>query len=151
MLAGGTTDVSDIIAHFIGHLRLTDGAPRVRDGYEDPAQPAKLHPWLPRPPVDPDPDRPLDEFPSRPFRVDLSPGPEVFPRLPGLPGHRPLRRARTTRSRPDRFRADACCRPAAAVAAAAAGRTGKPASTSTPTSSSCRSARSTAWWTTTSC
>ncbi|MGA4551922.1 hypothetical protein [Methylorubrum aminovorans] len=89
MLAGGTTDVSDIIAHFIGHLRLTDGAPRVRDGYEDPAQPAKLHPWLPRPPVDPDPDRPLDEFPSRPFRVDLSPGPEVFPRLPGLPGHRP--------------------------------------------------------------
>ncbi|MFF8801616.1 MULTISPECIES: hypothetical protein [unclassified Methylobacterium] len=89
MLAGGTTDVSDIIAHFIGHLRLNEGVPRVRDGYEDPAHPAKLQPWLPRPPAEPDPDRPLDELPSRPFRADLSPGTEAFPRLPGLPGHRP--------------------------------------------------------------
>ncbi|KAB7785423.1 hypothetical protein [Methylorubrum populi] len=89
MLAGGTTDVSDIIAHFIGHLRLNDGVPRVRDGYEDPAHPAKLHPWLPRPPAEPDPDRPLDELPSRPFRADLAPGGEAFSRMPNFPGHRP--------------------------------------------------------------
>lgn len=88
MIAGGTTDVSDIIAHFIGHLRLTDDTPRLRDGYQDPAHPQTLQPWLPRPPVEPDPDRPLDELPSRPFRADFTSEPEVFPRLHRHPADR---------------------------------------------------------------
>lgn len=87
MVAGGTTDVTDIIAHFAGHLRLLDDAARPRDTYQDPAHPLRPQPWLPKPLVADDPDRPLDELPSRPFRAGLSPDDDAFPRLGRLPGH----------------------------------------------------------------
>lgn len=82
MLAGGTTDM---IAHFAGLLRLIEDAPRPREHYEDPALLRKSQPWLPDKARTPDPDRPLDDLPSRPFRAGLSPGDEGPPR----PGHSP--------------------------------------------------------------
>lgn len=87
MVAGGTTDVADLIAHFAGHLRLVDDAARLRDSYQDPAHLLRPQPWLPRHPAAPDPDRSLDELPSRPFRAGLSPEGDDFPHFVRLPGH----------------------------------------------------------------
>ncbi|NEU13474.1 hypothetical protein G3T14_15230 [Methylobacterium sp. BTF04] len=82
MQAGG---VSDIIAHFAGHLHIPADEIRLREALEDPARLPRIQPWMPGPSPEANPDRPLDELPSQPYRAPSPSADDTFPHFGKLP------------------------------------------------------------------